>query len=71
MNTAEKQPSYNELLNQYSLIKAENIQLKQELADLKRLIFGQKRERFIPGNSDHQLSFGLGLEPSARTLPLN
>jgi transposase len=58
MNTAEKQLSYDELL-------AENIQLKQELADIKRLIFGQKRERFIPGNSDHQLSFGLGLEPSA------
>ena len=59
MNTAEKQLPYDELL-------AENIQLKQELADIKRLIFGQKRERFIPGNSDHQLSFGLGgLEPLA------
>jgi len=59
MNAAEKQLSYDELLS-------ENIQLKQELADLKRLIFGQKRERFIPGNSDHQLSFGLGLEVSTR-----
>ena len=58
MNAAEKQLSYDELL-------AENIQLKQELADIKRLIFGQKRERFIPGQSDNQLSFGLGLEPSA------
>ena len=58
MNVAEKQISYDELL-------AENIQLKQELADIKRLIFGQKRERFIPGQSDNQLSFGLGLEPSA------
>ena len=58
MNAAEKQLSYDELL-------AENIQLKQELADIKRLIFGQKRERFIPGQLDHQLSFGLGLEPSA------
>ena len=58
MNTAERHLSYDEL---YS----ENLILKQELADLKRLIFGQKRERFIPGNSDHQLSFGLGLEASA------
>ena len=66
MNAAEKQISYDELLNQFSVIKAENIQLKQELADLKRLIFGQKRERFIPGQNDHQLSFGLGLEVSAR-----
>ena len=58
MIATEKQLSYDELLS-------ENIQLKQELADLKRLIFGQKRERFIPGQLDHQLSFGLGLEPSA------
>jgi transposase len=58
MNAAERQLSYDELFSEY-------IKLKQELADLKRLIFGQKRERFIPGNSDHQLSFGLGLEPSA------
>jgi hypothetical protein len=58
MNAAERQLSYDELL-------AENIQLKQELADLKRLIFGQKRERFIPGQSDNQLSFGLGLDPLA------
>jgi len=58
MNTAEKQISYDELL-------AENIQLKQELADIKRLIFGQKRERFIPGQNNNQFSIGLGLEPSA------
>lgn len=59
MNTAEKRLSYDELYSEY-------LQLKQELADLKRLIFGQKRERFIPGKSDIQLSFGLGLEPLAR-----
>ena len=58
MNAAERQLSYDEL---YS----ENLKLKHELADLKRLIFGQKRERFIPGQLDNQLSFGLGLEPSA------
>ncbi len=65
MNAAEKQLSYDELFTQYSLVTAENIQLKHELADLKRLIFGQKRERFIPGQHDNQLSFGLGLEPLA------
>ncbi|MEA1948441.1 MAG: IS66 family transposase [Thermodesulfobacteriota bacterium] len=58
MNAAEKQLSYDELYSEY-------LKLKQELADLKRLIFGQKRERFIPGQKDHQLSFGLGLEVSA------
>ena len=66
MNAAEKQLPYDELFTQFALITSENIQLKQELADLKRLIFGQKRERFIPGQLDHQLSFGLGLEVSAR-----
>jgi hypothetical protein len=65
MCSAEKQLSYDELVNQFSIIKAENIQLKQELADIKRLIFGQKRERFIPRQNNNQLSFGLGLEPSA------
>ena len=54
MNAAEKQLSYDDLLS-------ENIQLKQELADLKRLIFGQKRERFIPGQNNNQFSIGLGL----------
>jgi len=58
VNTAPKQLSYDKLYSEY-------LQLKQELADLKRLIFGQKRERFIPGQHDNQLSFGLGFEPSA------
>lgn len=62
MNAVEKQLSYPELLNQFSLIKTENIQLKQELADLKRLIFGQKRERFIPAAENNQLTLGLEAE---------
>jgi hypothetical protein len=37
------------------------IQLKQQLAEMKRLIFGQKRERFIPSVSLNQL-FLLGNE---------
>ncbi|MBA7540612.1 IS66 family transposase ISPto8 [subsurface metagenome] len=59
MNATEKQLPYDELYSEY-------LKLKQELADLKRLIFGQKRERFIPGQNDNQFSIGLGLEPSAR-----
>jgi len=34
--------------------------LKQEVAQLRRLIFGQKRERHIPAGSGQQLDMGLG-----------
>lgn len=38
-------------------------QLEAQLAELKRLIFGQKSERFIPAGSADQLALDLGLEP--------
>ena len=41
-------PSYEELL-------IENVRLKAEIASLKRLIFGQKRERVFPVRDDQQL----------------
>jgi hypothetical protein len=41
-------PPYEELL-------IENVRLKAEIASLKRLIFGQKRERFFPVRDDQQL----------------
>ena len=47
--TAEIKPTYEELFFQ-------NEQLKTELALLKRLIFGQKRERFVPDQQDKQLT---------------
>jgi len=40
---------------------SENMYLKQELAQLKRMIFGSKSERHI-GNDPGQLSLGLGTE---------
>jgi transposase len=56
-------------LDQYLLIKKENadlhaevLYLKQELAQLKRMIFGSKSERHIGGDPS-QLSLGLGAEP--------
>jgi transposase len=54
-NETENQPTYQELL-------AENIYLKQELALLKRMIFGQKRERFVGLDRENQLLLDLGLE---------
>lgn len=55
-------------LEEYLLIKNENREqhieityLKQELAQLKRMIFGSKSERFIPDDPG-QLSLGLDIE---------
>lgn len=44
----DKKPTYDELLAENALLRANVTHLKQELAELKRLIFGQKRERFVP-----------------------
>lgn len=56
-----KKPTYDELLVQNALLQSENAYLKQELAKIKRLIFGQKRERFVPADSN-QLDIELELE---------
>jgi transposase len=37
-----------------------------ELAQLKRLIFGSKRERFVSGSEDAQMSLPFDIEPSSR-----
>jgi transposase len=41
----------------YDELMLENAQLKSELINLRRLIFGQKREKFVPASSTEQLSF--------------
>ena len=41
----------------YDQLEAENERLRCEINNLKRLIFGQKRERFVPEHNDHQLDF--------------
>jgi len=54
---ADKKPTYDELAFQVE-------KLTLELMTLKRLIFGQKRERFVPVQQETQLNF-LGVQPSA------
>ncbi len=49
---AEIKLTYEELLHQ-------NIQLRHELDQLKRIVFGQKTERFVPTVPEEQLSMGL------------
>lgn len=49
----------------YEQLEAEVLRLREELANLRRLIFGQKRERFVPAaNAAPQLQMGLGGDPS-------
>ena len=54
--------AYAQLVAQNRELIAENLYLKQELAQLKRMIFGSKSERHI-GSDPSQLSLGLGAEP--------
>ena len=53
------------LIAENKAIKAENAALRHELEQLKRLIFGSKRERFIAAEQPEQLALELGGEPSA------
>lgn len=64
MNTPVNALAYQELLQENARLAAENTYLKQELSSLKRMIFGQKRERFIPVDPERQMSLELGVEPS-------
>lgn len=62
MNHALKRLSYEELYQQNISLLADIEYLKQENAQLKRFIFGQRRERFVPGDPALQLPLDLGLE---------
>lgn len=48
-----------ELAAENLLLRQEITFLKEELAQLKRMIFGSKKERFIPAHSDQQSLFDL------------
>ena len=53
---------FNQILTHASEQEAEILYLKQELAQLKRMIFGSKSERHIGGDPS-QLNLGLDVEP--------
>ena len=46
-----------ELLDKNNELAFENQRLKEQLANLQRLVFGQKTERFVPVQDSDQLSF--------------
>jgi transposase len=52
---------YDQLVAQNRELTTENMFLKQELAQLKRMIFGSKSERHV-GNDTGQLNLGLDIE---------
>ncbi len=55
-------------LAQYQELLAENMYLKQELAQLKRMIFGSKSERYVASDPG-QLSLDLGMAPPLAAEP--
>lgn len=56
MTLAEILPKYTASLQENQRLQLEVERLKQELAEMKRLIFGQKRERFVPDDQSNQLT---------------
>lgn len=63
MKTTANQSTYQKLHEENARLRAENEYLKQELSVLKRMIFGQSRERFVPNYQAGQLRFDLGAAP--------
>lgn len=67
METVWETLSKEQLIEQNVVLSQENSQLKTELekfkfelAQLKRLIYGSKSERFVPSQPCEQLSLDLG-----------
>lgn len=59
MSIQEAVSQISHLQEEAKLLRQENAYLKEELAQLKNLIFGKKNERFIPSDSaQSQLDFG-------------
>ena len=65
---ADKKTTYDELVAQNALLTSKVSYLEQELAQIKRLIFGQRRERFIPADN-HQMVIALDGEPQSAKAP--
>ena len=54
----------DELINykeKYEALFIAHLQLRHELDELKRLVFGSRHERFVPTIAEEQLALGLEL----------
>lgn len=65
MQSNDQTLRYSEIIAENARLSAEVSHLKQELALLRRLLFGPKRERYVPVENPQQLSIPLGLAPAA------
>lgn len=63
-NNPDRKLSQEALLEENRRLQASVAQLREEVAELKRLIFGSKRERFVPTINERQLSLELETETS-------
>ncbi len=57
MGSVINQPEYKALLKENTILRDEDSFLKDQLEQLKRMVFGQKRERFIPGDNGQNSLF--------------
>ncbi len=67
---AQLQEEREQLRQQNGQLQQNRDELKDEVKELKRLIFGSKKERFIPAPVENQLSLLLGEDASQPALPL-
>jgi transposase len=61
--------TFDTLLAEHQALQAENLDLKRQLAYLKRMIFGQKRERFVPSVPEEQMSLDALFETAGAKIP--
>lgn len=54
-----------EYKEKYEALAVEHMQLRHELDQLKRLVFGSRQERFIPATPEEQLALGLDTPQAA------
>lgn len=53
----------------YEELYLEHVNLRHELDQLKRLVFGSRHERFVPSTSPEQLALGLEARSSSQIIP--
>jgi transposase len=61
--------TYDELLAAHQALQADYHDLKRQLAYLKRVIFGQKRERFVPSVPEEQMALDALFETAGAKMP--